>query len=168
VLKNEYPQYGAKFEVIHHTELIQQLLKEGKLKLSESVDLGKLVIHDSCYLGRHNNIYEAPRAAVTAATGKAPLEMERNHNRGFCCGAGGGRMWLEESVGKAYPSGADRRSVEKGTRKTICVACPYCMTMFTDGLKDKGVDSKIQVLDVAEIVAKATDEIKPNNRNPKS
>ena len=154
VLKNEYPQYGAKFEVIHHTELIQQLLKEGKLKLSESVDLGKLVIHDSCYLGRHNNIYEAPRAAIAAATGKAPLEMERNHNRGFCCGAGGGRMWLEESVGKRIYLERTEEALKKDPQ-TICVACPYCMTMFTDGLKDKGVDSNVQVLDVAEIVAKA-------------
>jgi Fe-S oxidoreductase len=154
VLKNEYPQYGAKFEVIHHTELIQQLLKEGRLKLSGPIDLGKLVIHDSCYLGRYNNIYEAPRAAVTAATGKAPLEIERNHNRGFCCGAGGGRMWLEESAGKRIHLERTEEALQKDPQ-TICVACPYCMTMFTDGLKDKGVESKVQVLDVAEIIAKA-------------
>ena len=154
VLKNEYPQYGAKFEVVHHTELIQRLLKGGKLKLSGAVDLGKLVIHDSCYLGRHNNIYEAPRVAVTAATGKAPLEMERNHKRGFCCGAGGGRMWLEESLGSRINIERTEEALKKDPQ-TICVACPYCMTMFADGLKDKGVDSKVQVLDVAEIVAKA-------------
>jgi len=154
VLKNEYPQYGAKFEVVHHTELIQQLLKEGKLKLNGSVDLGKMVIHDSCYLGRHNNVYEAPREAVAAATGKAPLEMERNHKRGFCCGAGGGRMWLEESLGSRINIERTEEAL-KSDPQTICVACPYCMTMFADGLKDKGVDSNVQVLDVAEIVAKA-------------
>jgi Fe-S oxidoreductase len=154
VLKNEYPQYGAKFEVVHHTEFINQLIKEGKLKLNGSLDLGNLVFHDSCYLGRHNNIYEAPRAAVTAATGKAPIEMARNHNRGFCCGAGGGRMWLEESVGKRINIERTEEAL-KSDPKTICVACPYCMTMFEDGLKDKAADSKVQVLDVAEIVAKA-------------
>ncbi len=154
VLKNDYPQYGAKFEVIHHTELIQQLLKDGKLKLDGKVDLGKMVIHDSCYLGRHNNIYEAPRADVVAATGKSPLEMDRNHKRGFCCGAGGGRMWLEESLGKRINIERTEEAL-KSDPKTICVACPYCMTMFEDGLKDKAADGKVQVLDVAEIVAKA-------------
>ena len=153
VLKNEYPQYGAKFEVIHHTELIDRLIKEGKLKLNGSLDLGNLVFHDSCYLGRHNNIYESPRAAVTAVTGKTPIEMERNHSRGFCCGAGGGRMWLEESTGKRINIERIEEALKKDP-KTICVACPYCMTMFEDGLKDKGAD-KVQVLDVAEIVAKA-------------
>jgi len=154
VLKNDYPQYGAKFEVIHHTELIQQLLKEGKLKLNGTADTGKMVIHDSCYLGRHNNIYEAPRADIIAATGKAPLEMERNQKRGFCCGAGGGRMWLEESLGKRINIERTEEAL-KSDPKTICVACPYCMVMFEDGLKDKNADSKVQVLDVAEIVAKA-------------
>jgi Fe-S oxidoreductase len=145
VLKNEYPQYGAKFEVIHHTELINQLINEGKLKLNGSVDVGKMVIHDSCYLGRHNGI--------KAATGKAPEEMERNHKRGFCCGAGGGRMWLEESLGSRINIERTEEAL-KNDPKTVCVACPYCMTMFADGLKDKGVDNKVQVLDVAEIVAK--------------
>jgi Fe-S oxidoreductase len=154
VLKNEYPQYGAKFEVMHHTEFINQLLKEGKLKLNGTIDVGKLVIHDSCYLGRHNNIYEAPRAVVAAATGKTPIEMDRNRKRGFCCGAGGGRMWLEESVGKRIYVERTEEALKKDPQ-TICVACPYCMTMFADGLKDKGVESKVQVLDVAEIVAKA-------------
>ncbi|MDD5288600.1 MAG: (Fe-S)-binding protein [Dehalococcoidales bacterium] len=154
VLKNEYPQYGAKFEVMHHTEFINQLLKEGKLKLNGTIDVGKLVIHDSCYLGRHNNIYEAPRAVVAAATGKTPIEMDRNRKRGFCCGADGGRMWLEESVGKRIYVERTEEALKKDPQ-TICVACPYCMTMFADGLKDKGVESKVQVLDVAEIVAKA-------------
>jgi Fe-S oxidoreductase/nitrate reductase gamma subunit len=154
VLKNEYPQYGAKFEVVHHTELISKLIKEGKLKLDGTVDLGNLVFHDSCYLGRHNNIYEAPRSAITAATGKAPIEMDRNHTRGFCCGAGGGRMWLEESVGKRINIERTEEALKKAPR-TICVACPYCMTMFEDGLKDKDADADVQVMDVAEVVAKA-------------
>ncbi|MBN1643249.1 MAG: (Fe-S)-binding protein [Dehalococcoidales bacterium] len=154
VLKNEYPQYGAKFEVVHHTEFINQLLKEGKLKLNGTVDVGKLVFHDSCYLGRHNDIYEAPREAVTVATGRAPTEMARNRERGFCCGAGGGRMWLEESTGKKIYIERTEEALQYNP-ESICVSCPYCMTMFEDGLKDKGADGKVKVLDVAEIVAKA-------------
>ena len=153
-VKNDYRQYDVEWEVIHHTELIDRLLKEGKLKLNGSQDLGKMVFHDSCYLGRYNEIYEAPREAVAVATGQAPTEMERHRNRGFCCGAGGGRMWMEESIGKRI----NIARVEEALRedpKTICVCCPYCITMFEDGLKDKKAADKVKVLDVAEIVAGA-------------
>jgi Fe-S oxidoreductase len=152
-LKNDYAQYGAKFDVIHHTELFDSLIKEGNLKLNKA-DLGTVVFHDSCYLGRHNGVYQPPRDAVSAATGETSVEMARNHNRGFCCGAGGGRMWMEEKTGKRI----NIERVEEALRynpKTVCVACPYCMTMFEDGLKDKGVDKQVRVLDVAEIVSKA-------------
>jgi len=152
-LKNDYAQYGARLEVIHHTEFIDQLIKEGKLKLNQT-DLGTLVFHDSCYLGRHNGIYQPPRDAICAATGTAPVEMERNHKRGFCCGAGGGRMWLEEKTGKRI----NIERVEEALKynpKTISVCCPYCMTMFEDGIKDKGADKQVRVLEVAEIVARA-------------
>ena len=153
-LKNDYRQYGVELEVIHHSELINKLLKEGRLKLNGGGDLGNVVFHDSCYLGRHNEIYQAPREAVAAVTGKVASEMDRHHNRGFCCGAGGGRMWMEESIGKRI----NIERVEEALKEdpmTICVCCPYCMTMFEDGLKDKGADDKVQVLDLAEIVAAA-------------
>ena len=151
-LKNDYRQYGMEWEVIHHTELIDRLLKEGKLELNGSKELSNVVFHDSCYLGRYNGIYEAPREALAAVNGKAPIEMGRHHNMGFCCGAGGGRMWMEETVGK-------RINVErvgealKEDPETICVCCPYCITMFEDGLKDKKADAEVRVLDLAEIVA---------------
>ena len=153
-LKNDYRQYGAELEVIHHADLISNLLKEGKLKLSQTNDLGKAVFHDSCYLGRYNNIYEAPRKVFASATGQMPAEMGRHHDKSFCCGAGGGRMWMEEPIGK-HINVARVEEALKEDPGTICVCCPYCMTMFEDGLKDKDAVDRVQVLDLAEIVARA-------------
>jgi len=153
-LKNDYRQYGAEFEVLHHTELINSLIKEGKLKLNKVADMGKVVFHDSCYLGRYNLIYNEPRQAFTSVTGNHLLEMERNHEKSFCCGAGGGRMWMEESTGKRINVARVEEALEENP-EAICVCCPYCMTMFEDGLKDKDADDKVQVLDLAEIVDKA-------------
>jgi Fe-S oxidoreductase/nitrate reductase gamma subunit len=153
-LKNDYKQYGVDLEVVHHTEFINSLIKEGKLKLNASGDLGNVVFHDSCYLGRYNLLYDAPRQVVAAATGKAPTEMERNRDKAFCCGAGGGRMWMEEKEGTLINVARVEEALEKKA-ETVCVCCPYCMTMFDDGLKDKEADERVQVLDIAEIVAKA-------------
>jgi Fe-S oxidoreductase len=130
------------------------LIKEGKLELDKTKDLGNIVFHDSCYLGRYNNIYKAPREVIALATNQIPLEMEHHHDRSFCCGAGGGRMWMEESVGKHINVQRVEEAMNENP-KTICVCCPYCMTMFEDGLKDKGIDAKVQVLDVVEVIAKA-------------
>jgi len=151
-LKNDYRQYGLELEVIHHSELISLLMKEGKLKLNRQVTgLGAIMFHDSCYLGRHNDIYQAPREVIGRATGHAPVEFARNLNGSFCCGAGGGRMWLEEHIGTRINR---ERTVEALRAKpdTICVTCPYCMTMFGDALKDEGAD-RVRVRDIAEVVA---------------
>jgi len=153
-LKNDYRQYGVELEVIHHTELINNLVQSGKLKLKPSADLGNIVFHDSCYLGRYNSILEAPRQVINAATGKPPMEMERKRDKGFCCGAGGGRMWMEEKEGKLINVARVEEAL-KTQPETVCVCCPYCMTMFDDGLKDKEASDKVQVLDLAEIVARA-------------
>jgi Fe-S oxidoreductase len=153
-LKNDYHQYGMEWEVTHHTQFINDLLKEGRLELNGKQSLGNIVFHDSCYLGRHNGIYTPPREAISLTTGLKPTEMERNHNRGFCCGAGGGRMWMEESLGSRINLARVEEALQK-TPDTICVCCPYCMTMFEDGLKDKEVADQVQVLDLAEIVAGA-------------
>jgi Fe-S oxidoreductase len=153
-LKNDYRQYGIELEVIHQTELINNLITDGKLKLNKSADLGKIVFHDSCYLGRYNGIYEAPRKAIASVTDQVPTEMERHHDRSFCCGAGGGRMWMEEPIGKHINVARVEEALAEEP-KTICVCCPYCMTMFEDGLKDKGADDRVQILDAAEIVAGA-------------
>ncbi|HEY83141.1 MAG TPA: (Fe-S)-binding protein [Dehalococcoidia bacterium] len=153
-LKNDYRQYGAELEVIHHSELIAHLIQEGRLKLDGAGDLGRVVFHDSCYLGRHNMIYEAPRKVITSATGQEPTEMARHHAKSFCCGAGGGRMWMEEPIGKHINVARVEEALEKDP-ETICVCCPYCMIMFEDGLKDKGVTEKVKVLDLAEVAARA-------------
>jgi len=154
-LKNDYRQYGADLDVMHHTEFINRLLAEKRLSLNGAGgDLGNVVFHDSCYLGRHNDVYEAPRQALASVTGRAPAEMERHHNRAFCCGAGGGRMWMEESIGKRINIARVEEALEREP-KTICVCCPYCMLMFEDGLKDKDLEDRVQVLDLAEIVAAA-------------
>jgi len=153
-LKNDYRQYGIEFEVTHHTELINNLINEGKLRINQISDLGNIAFHDSCYLGRYNNIYRAPRDVIAKATNLSPIEMERNRNSAFCCGAGGGRMWMEEKIGKRINVLRVEEAMQENP-DTICVCCPYCMTMFEDGLKDKGAEAKVRVLDLAEIVAKA-------------
>lgn len=151
-LKNDYRQYGLELEVIHHSELINRLMNEGKLKLNSQVTgLGSILFHDSCYLGRHNDVYQAPRELITKATGQEPEEFGRNLDNSFCCGAGGGRMWLEEHTGTRI----NRERVQEALRAkpdTVCVSCPYCMTMFGDGLKDEGAH-QVQVKDIAEVVA---------------
>jgi len=153
-LKNDYRQYGADFEVISHTEFINSLIEQGKLSFNGNGDFGKIVFHDSCYLGRYNSIYEQPRKVIAAVTNKAPAEMERNREKAFCCGGGGGRMWLEESVGgRIYLERTEQALKEEPD--TICTCCPYCMTMFEDGLKDKDSENSVRVLDLAEIVAAA-------------
>ncbi len=152
VLKNDYRQYGLELEVVHHSELIRELLTSGRLTLDhQGVDPGTTVFHDSCYLGRHNDIYDAPRQVIAHATGAPPREMARNRQNAFCCGAGGGRMWLEEHSGTRINLDRVNEALTKDP-DTICVSCPYCLTMFSDGLKDTG-NSKTKVKDLAEIVA---------------
>ncbi len=149
-LKNDYKQFGIELEVIHHTELLQQLIAAGKLPISAAAQ-GRLVFHDSCYLARHNDITEAPRA-VLAATGAEPLEMPRHGRESFCCGAGGGRMWMEENLGTRINTTRVTEALAENP-DTICVSCPYCLTMMEDGLKDVDAFDRVHVKDVAEIVA---------------
>jgi Fe-S oxidoreductase len=151
-LKNDYKQFGVNFEVIHHTQLIHSLLNQGKIKLQGSTN-GKTVLHDSCYLGRYNQIYNEPREILKAASqGTAPLEMKRCGQESFCCGAGGGRMWMEELIGKRIYLERTQEAL-KINPATIAVACPYCMTMFEDGVKDEKAQDQVKVKDIAEIVA---------------
>jgi len=151
-LKNDYRQYGLELEVFHHSEIINRLMQAGRLKLNRQVTgLGTIMFHDSCYLGRHNDIYQDPREVINSATGQAPAEFGRNLDNSFCCGAGGGRMWLEEQSGTRI----NRERAQEALRAkpdTVCVSCPYCMTMFGDALKDEG-SGQIMVKDIAEIVA---------------
>jgi Fe-S oxidoreductase len=153
-LKNDYRQYGLELEVIHHSELLRDLVQDGSLVLDKTTgEMGTTVFHDSCYLGRHNDVYDAPRQVIEMATGAAPSEMERNRGNGFCCGAGGGRMWMEEHTGERINLTRVREALE-GKPDTVCVACPYCLTMFEDGLKDVNAEG-VRVRDVAEVMAEA-------------
>ena len=151
-LKNDYRQYGLELEVVHQSQLVSGLIREGRIKLGGSDRrLGKISYHDPCYLGRHNGVYDAPRGVIEAVTGSAPQELERNRENSFCCGAGGGRMWMEEFIGERVNHARVDEAL-KGSPDTVCVACPYCMTMLEDGLKDRGA-GHVRVRDVVEVVA---------------
>jgi Fe-S oxidoreductase len=157
-LRNDYRQYGLEIEVIHHAALLDRLIRDGRLTPNRRVTgLGKVLYHDSCYLGRHNGIYAEPRSVIAAVTGEQPVEAPRNRENGFCCGAGGGRMWMEEHEGERINNARVSEAVaaleaETTEAATVCVACPYCMTMFEDGLKDLNSPGT-RVRDVAEVVA---------------
>lgn len=150
-LKNEYPQFGGNFEVIHHSEMIKQLIDEGKIELKDDSVKERITFHDSCYLGRYNDIYDEPREPLSKINGAELVEMERNRDRGFCCGAGGGRMFMEETEGTRVNVERTREALETNP-DTIASACPFCMTMMTDGVKDLEKSEEVEVKDVAEIV----------------
>lgn len=154
-LKNEYPQLDGTYEVYHHTQFIAQLAKEGRLRLDPAI-LGKVTFHDPCYLGRYNNEYDAPRTLLGQVLHEPPVEMRRSRNESFCCGAGGARMWMEEKIGTRVNEERVRQALETGA-STIATGCPFCMTMIDDGVRAKGLDEKVQVLDVAELVLKAVE-----------
>jgi len=152
-IKNEYTQFGGNYEVIHHTELIHQLMNEGKIRLKPGT-LVEATYHDSCYLGRYNDIYEQPRQALQAA-GLRLHEMELSRTTGRCCGAGGGRMWMEEhgtQVKDMRLEDALRLSTQP---KVIASACPFCLTMLSDAVSTKDMADQIQTRDLVEIVADA-------------
>jgi len=156
-LKNEYRQFGFQPEaVMHHTELIAELIKQGKLRLNQPVAAGAVTYHDSCYLGRHNDIYDAPREIIKAIPGAELKEMGRHLSRSFCCGAGGGLMWLEEHGDRMNVNRA-KEAIGTGA-KTIAVACPFCLTMLEDGVKDEKMEESVKTMDITEIVAKAIAE----------
>ncbi|HBA72135.1 MAG: electron transfer flavoprotein [Geobacteraceae bacterium GWC2_55_20] len=152
-LKNDYRQYGLEIEVLHHSQLIAQLVESGRLKPARLPKLGNVIFHDSCYLGRHNDTYQAPRAVLKSVLGKAPGEFGRNRENGFCCGAGGGRMWMEEQSGTRINLERVKEAMNGKLPDTLCVSCPYCMTMMEDGLKDLGAADVIRVRDIAEVMA---------------
>ncbi|MBN1345242.1 MAG: (Fe-S)-binding protein [Phycisphaerae bacterium] len=157
-LKNEYPAYGGHYEVIHHTELIDRLLREGKITLTQRATNGngEVVYHDSCYLGRYNKIYEAPRSIIARLPGARLVEADRNLHRSFCCGAGGGRMWMEETIGKLVNVERSEECMRTGAG-CVAVACPFCNIMLTDGTKQAAgaPDKAPPVKDIAELVAEA-------------
>ena len=152
-LKNEYKKSGIELEVSHHTEYIRSLLKEGKIHIGEKLN-EKITYHDSCYLGRYNSVYDAPREIINSIDSTELIEMKRNRSKGFCCGAGGGRMFMEETEGKRINIERAEEALNTGAG-TLATACPFCMTMLTDGIKAKEKSEEISVKDIAEIIAEA-------------
>jgi Fe-S oxidoreductase len=156
-LSKEYPQFGGNFEVVHHTDFLNQLVDEGKLTVdSAKKNTQTVTYHDSCYLARYNDVVETPRTTL-AATGAQLVEMPRTKDKGLCCGAGGGRMWMEEHHGKRINIERTEEALATGA-STIASACPFCMTMMNDGVKAKEAAEKVQVRDVAEILLDAIEQ----------
>lgn len=157
-IKNEYPDFGGSYQVVHHTEMIKSLLDEGKIELKQSLE-HVITYHDSCYLGRHNNIFDQPRDILKKIPGVELVEMKRNRERGMCCGAGGGLMWIEEEPGKRVNENRVDQAEEavaakqNGKSALVASACPFCMTMMEDGLAAKKSD--VQDKDIAELVVEA-------------
>jgi Fe-S oxidoreductase/nitrate reductase gamma subunit len=157
-IKNEYPQFGGEFEAIHHSQFIAELLKQGKIK-PLSTRNGKLTYHDSCYLGRHNDIYEQPRAVVRSISKSKLIEMKRTRQSGFCCGGGGGRFWMEERIGKRISEMRIEQVIQTGA-EVVAAACPYCLQMFEDAIKAKEAAETLKALDIAELVAASLEQDK--------
>jgi len=157
-LKNEYPELGGKYEVIHHTQLIQELINQGKLAIKGG-DLykgKKITFHDPCYLGRANDVYEAPRALIEKLDAEL-VEMKRCKTNGLCCGAGGAQMFKEAEKGNKEINVERTEDALETNASVIATGCPFCNTMMTDGVKNFNKEQDIQVLDVAELIANAAD-----------
>ncbi len=153
-LKNEYPELGGTYEVIHHATYLQQLINEGRIRLKEGGAFKgkKITYHDSCYLGRANNIYEAPRKVLEALDAEL-VEMKRCRSNGFCCGAGGAQMFKEEEKGTTRVNWERTDEAIATGASVVASACPFCNTMMTDGIKTKEQEDAVQVLDIAELIA---------------
>jgi Fe-S oxidoreductase len=153
-LKNDYPQFGGVYDVMHHSQYVKELIESGKLSIDKektTVSSDAITYHDSCYLGRYNNEYEAPRALLENVPGLTIIEVENSQDKGFCCGAGGGRMFMEETVGDRVNIIRTNELLATGA-KTIAVNCPFCTTMITDGVKAADMVDSVQVRDISEIL----------------
>ena len=162
-ISREYPQLGGNYEVIHHTQLLARLVEEGKLTPVTAVE-EKITYHDPCFLGRHNKVYTPPRQLIDAVPGTQAEEMHRCKNRGFCCGAGGARMWLEERIGKRINEERIDEALALNP-DTISTACPYCMVMLGDAVNAKKAAGQarpeLEVIDVAQLLVRSVRSDKP-------
>ena len=159
-IKNEYPQFGGNFEVVHHSQFISGLVKSGQLKLEEGTDKKSITFHDPCYLGRYNDIYDEPREVLQGLGGVELTEMRRSRNKALCCGGGGGRAFMEEKVGTKMSHNRLNDVLETGCG-TLGASCPFCITMFEDAVRSTGNEEKVQVEDIAELVAARLPKLAP-------
>ena len=153
-LKNEYPQLGGNYEVVHHSQFLMELIDSGRLSLDGATLEERVTYHDSCYLGRHNDVYLAPRNVIGSLGGIDVVEMPRNGTNGLCCGAGGARMWMEEHTGKKVNIERTEEALATGAER-IAVACPFCYVMMDDGVKEKQRDEDVKVSDISEVLIEA-------------
>ncbi len=151
-IRNEFPQLGGNYEVLHHAQLLETLIRQGRLNIP-ATQKASVTYHDSCYLSRYNGVIDAPRHLIRAAVGTDPVELSRNRKNSFCCGAGGGRMWMEERIGTRINVDRAQEAISSGC-STVATACPYCMTMLADGVQSVGKDG-VSVRDIAEILAES-------------
>ncbi len=156
-IKNEYPQLGGNYEVLHHSVFIDRLLTSEQLKLPEGFDTRKLTYHDPCYIGRYNDVYDEPRRVLKVINGEEPTEMRRHRNKSFCCGGGGGRAWMEEKIGKRVNQTRVNEALETKA-EVLAAGCPFCITMFEDGIKGVEAEEKLKVEDISEILARAIEK----------
>ena len=152
-IKNEYPALGGNYEVIHHSELLSHLVASGRLVPGVRYT-GTVTYHDPCYLGRHNRVFDEPRSVIDAIPGANQVEMHRHRERGFCCGAGGARMWMEENIGKRVNVERTQEALGTGA-DVVSTACPFCMIMLDDAVKAEGRDEAVSVLDVAQLLERS-------------
>ena len=165
-LDNEYPQLGGNYEVLHHSQFLEQLIDSGRLDMSGAKLDERMVYHDSCYLGRHNDVYMAPRNVIGSLKGIEIVEADRNGTKGMCCGAGGARMWMEESIGKQVNVERSQELLATGATR-IATACPFCYIMIDDGVKSQGVEEDdVKVGDLAMHVLEALENAEPLAQNP--
>ena len=153
---NEYPQLGGHFEVLHHSQLLEWLVESGKLDLTDARLDERVVYHDSCYLGRHNDVYLSPRRVIGSLGGVEVVEAERNGTKGMCCGAGGARMWMEETIGTKVNDERSRELIATGASR-VATACPFCYIMLDDGVKGAGAEDDVRVADISMHLLEALD-----------
>jgi Fe-S oxidoreductase len=152
-LRHEYPAFGGKYEVLHHTTLLADLVVQGRLPIRGRLE-STVAYHDSCYLGRHNGLYDAPRRLLKAVPGLRSVELERRREQGFCCGAGGGMIWMEERTGTRVNVERTAEVLRVGPR-VVAAACPFCLSMLEDGIRNQDATERLQAQDIAEVLVRA-------------